>query len=66
MTFLKAEGGRVAYQRSLEGNTIRIYVNRSGEDWDISGEKMLLGHELRHMAPGAITLAPGGWCITEV
>ena len=66
VTFLTAQGGRLAYQRREAEDQVRIYVNRSEENWDISGGKLLLGHEVRHTAPDCVTLAPGGWCITEV
>ena len=65
IAFFSTQGGKLGYRRSLEGSTVRIYVNRSEGVWDISGGTLLLGHELRHMAPGVVSLAPGGWCITE-
>ena len=65
VTFFSREGGRLGYQRSLEESTVKIDVNRSREDWDISGGKLLLGHDIKRLSPGEATLSPGGWCITE-
>ena len=63
--FFQASDRRIGFCRSYEGKTLRIYVNRSTEAWEIPATKVLLGHDLRTVAPTWVTLAPMGFCITE-
>ena len=65
MEFFQAGSGKLGFKRTLEGTTLRIYVNRSDAPWDVSGGQLLLGHNLRNVAPEMLCLAPMGWCITE-
>ncbi len=63
--FFQAAEGKLAFKRQQGETTVRIYVNRSEENWDVDAGALLLGHNLRHVAPGKVCLAPMGWCITE-
>ncbi len=63
--FLHAAEQKVAFIRSYREQTIRVCVNRSGENWDIPAGKLLYGHNLRNVAPDWLTLAPMGFCILE-
>ena len=63
--FFQAGDQRIGFSRSYEGKTLRIYVNRSCDNWEIPGEKVLLGHNLHTVAPTWVTLSPMGFCITE-
>ena len=65
IVFFHGENGRLAFKRTLEGSTVRIYVNHSDDVWDVSANRLLMGHNLRNVAPGQVCLAPRGWCITE-
>ena len=56
---------RLAFSRSFDGKTLRIYVNRGHDHWEIPRGKMLLGHNLRSVAPEWLQLAPMGFCIVE-
>ena len=60
LTFFHAGGGRLGYTRSLNGQHVKIYANRSGEPWEIPTGKVLLHHGLQ-----AGNLFPMGICITE-
>ena len=58
--FLHAGGGRLAFARVLKGSRIRIYVNLSGENWQIPAGKVLLARNCENLS-----LAPMGMCILE-
>ena len=60
LRFYRAEGGRLHYTRTLPGQAVQIYVNRSSEHWELPAGKVLLAHGLREN-----TLAPMGICIME-
>lgn len=63
--FFHAHGQKVGFSREYQGKKLRIYVNRSSENWDISGGRVLFGYHLRSVAPDWVTLSPMGLCITE-
>ena len=63
--FFQAGQGRIGYSRSLDGQTVRIYVNHSDAPWQISGGNILLGLHLDRVASDGIVLAPMGMCIVE-
>ena len=65
MTFLSWEHRKIGFLRSLEGKKIRVYVNLSGERWELPGGKLLLGHRLYTVAPEALALEPMGFCAVE-
>ncbi len=60
--FLVAGDHRLGFTRSYAGQTVQIYLNRSGNDWDIPAGKILLGHSLKTLTPHQLTLAPMGFC----
>ena len=60
LTFFHAGGGRLGYTRNLNGQHVKIYVNRSGEPWEIPAGKVLLHRGLQEDG-----LSPMGICITE-
>ena len=57
--------GRIGFSRSYQGKKCRVYCNRSGESWDIPAGKLLLGHNLRTVAPNWLTLGENGFCVVE-
>ncbi len=63
--FFQAEDQRVGFSRAGEKTAVKIYVNRSEDDWDIPAGKLLLGHSLHTVAPNWLTLSPMGWCVVE-
>ena len=64
--FFQAGDRRIGFSRSLNGRTVRVYANRSEDVWEVSGGKLLLGHNLQAAAPQWLTLQPMGWCVMEV
>ena len=63
--FFQSGNGRIGFIREYENKQLRIYVNHSDTDWEISGRRVLLGHNLHSMAPTWVSLSPMGFCITE-
>ena len=63
INFFKADHQMIGFTRSYQGQTIRVYLNRSGDVWEIAPGKILLGHNMRTVAPDQITLAPKGFCV---
>ena len=56
---------KLSFSRSYEGKTLRIYVNRGHDNWEVSGGKLLMGHNLRNVAPDWLLIAPMGFCVLE-
>lgn len=63
--FFQAGDGLLGFTRSHGGKTLRIYLNRSLDHWDIPAGKVLLGQNLRTVAPTWLSVNPMGFCITE-
>ena len=66
ISFFHATDRRLGFQRCYNGSKVRIYANRSRNEWTIPSGRILLGHNLYTVAPSSITLAPMGFCIVEV
>ena len=63
--FFHAGAQKLGFSRNLNGQQVRIYINRSPSSWVIPAGRILYGHNLRTVAPDWLTLAPMGFCITE-
>ena len=63
--FFQAKNRMLGFTRELEGQRIRIYINRSHDNWDIEPGRILLGHNLELVARDRIRLAPMGLCAVE-
>ena len=64
--FFHAGDRRLGFSRSYEGKRLRIYVNRSDDNWDIpSGKALLYGHNMQTVAPTWMSLGPMGFCVVE-
>lgn len=61
--FFQAEGGRVGFSRSLDGQTLEVYVNQSEMPWEIPAGQVLYGRNLQVVAPTWLTLGHGGFCL---
>ena len=59
--FFQFGSNRLGFTRQFAGKQVNIYLNRSGEPWEIPAGHVLLSHNLR-----ANTLTSMGFCITEV
>jgi glycosidase len=63
--FFQAGDKHLGYSRSYQGKTVKVYVNRSGDSWEIPTGNILLGYNLQIIAPTSLTLGPRGFCIVE-
>ena len=63
--FFRAGSGQLGFTRSYGGKTVKVYINGSGHSWDVPSGKILLGHNLRTVAPNWMTIAPMGLCVLE-
>ena len=63
--FSEAEDKRLSFSRTYEGKTVRVYVNRSGDPWDIPAGKVVLASNMKTVAPDWLTLGPRGFCLVE-
>lgn len=63
--FTYATDHRLAFTRRYGDKRVRIYVNRNMDAWDIPAGKVIMGHNLRTVAPNWLSLAPQGFCVVE-
>ncbi len=63
--FFRAQQGQLGFCRSYAGRTLKIYVNRSEQAWEISTGAVLLGKGVRQVAPNWISLQPMGFCVIK-
>ena len=61
--FTLAADRHLAFTRTWQDETVRIYINRSGDAWDIPAGRVLFGRNLQTVAPDSLTLAPHGFCM---
>lgn len=63
--FFQAGDGKLGFSRSYGGKTVKIYLNRSLDAWEVPAGKLVMGHNLRTVAPEWLSVAPQGFCIVE-
>ena len=63
--FFEAQDKHIGFTRSYKGETLRIYVNRSADIWEIPHQKILLGYNLQFVSKDLLTIGPRGFVITE-
>ena len=61
--FFKADHQMIGFTRSYQGQKLSVYLNRSGDIWELTPGKLLLGHNMHTVAPDRISLAPKGFCV---
>ena len=65
ISFFEAGDKHVGFTRSYKGETLRIYVNRSADAWEISAGKIVLGYNLQLVTEDILTVGPRGFVILE-
>ena len=65
ISFQTAGDKHLAYTRCYEGRQYAIYVNRSGDPWQVPAGKVRMGKYLDTVAPDQLILSPHGFCIVE-
>ena len=63
--FFQAGDKHLGFTRSHDGQTVRVYANRSGDSWEIPYGKILLGYNLQIVSRDSLVIGPRGFCITE-
>jgi glycosidase len=63
--FFEAGDKHIGFTRSYEGRTFQIYVNRSGDPWEIPTHRLYFGVNMKIVAKDFLTIGPRGFCITE-
>lgn len=63
--FTYATDHRLAFVRRCSTGMVRVYVNRNMDAWDIPAGRVLMGHNLRTVAPNWLSLAAQGFCVVE-
>lgn len=63
--FFQYSNLQLGFTRSYQGKTLRIYVNRSSDNWEIPAGKLLLGHNLLEVGSDGICLGHMGYCVVE-
>ena len=63
--FFEAGDKHLGYIRSFGEKIVKVYVNRSGDPWDVPAGKVVFGYNLQTVAIDALTLAPRGFCLVE-
>ncbi len=63
--FFAAGDKHIGFTRSYNGHTFRIYVNRSGDPWEIPTNRLYFGVNMKIIAKDLLTIGPRGFCITE-
>lgn len=65
ITFQTAMDKHLAYTRCYEGQKFTVYVNRSGDAWQVPAGKVRMGKNLDTVARDQLILSPHGFCIVE-
>ena len=63
--FFTAEDRHLGYTRTYQGKTVKVYVNRNSDPWDIPAGNVVFGCNLQILAPDWLSLAPKGFCLVE-
>ena len=63
--FFAAGDKHLGFSRSYGGKTIKIYVNRSGDPWEIAPGRVIFGRNLQTISHSSLVLAPRGFCAVE-
>jgi glycosidase len=65
LEFFQAGDQKIGFSRSLNGKKLRIYVNRSSDEWEVPAGRLLYGYQLLTVAPTWLSISPMGFCIVE-
>ena len=63
--FFEAADKHIGFTRSYRDETLRIYVNRSADVWEIPAGSIVLGYSLQLVTKDALTIGPRGFVIVK-
>lgn len=65
IAFTSAQNGKISFTRCCDGEKVEIYVNHSGQPWQIPAGTLLYGENLHTTAPDWLTVDEMGFCIVR-
>ena len=65
MQFTQAVNNQISFTRTSGDQTIRVYVNRGSDDWEIPVGRILLARNMLTVADDQLVLGHNGFCILE-
>lgn len=65
ISFFQAGDKHLGFLREYNGQSVKIYVNRSGDPWEIPSGKVLYGQNIALVCNSRLVLAPRGFCAVE-
>ena len=63
--FQQAVNNQISFTRTYKEQTIRVYVNRGSDDWEIPVGRILLARNMLTVSPDSLCLGHNGYCILE-
>ena len=63
--FFEAGDKHVGFQRSCGEETLKIYVNRSADTWEIPSGRIMLGYNLQLVAQESLVIGPRGFVMIK-
>jgi len=63
--FQQAVNNQISFTRTHQEQTIRVYMNRGSDDWEIPMGRILLARNLLTVATDQLVLGHNGYCIVE-
>ena len=63
--FQYALNNQISFTRTYGDQTIRIYVNRGSDDWEIPVGRILLARNMLTVADDQLVMGHNGFCIVE-
>ena len=63
--FSQAVNNQISFTRTSGAQTIRVYVNRGSDDWEIPMGRVLLARNMLTVAADQLVLGHNGFCILE-
>ena len=63
--FFAAGDKHIGFTRSYNGQSVKVYANRSADAWEVPYGKILLAFNLQVVGQDCLVVGPRGFCITE-
>ena len=63
--FFQNMNNQLGFTRTYKGKTLRIYVNRSSDDWKIPVGKILLARNMQTISDDELVVGHNGYCLVE-
>ena len=63
--FFEAGDKHLGFTRTYGGRTFRVYVNRSGDPWEIPTNRLYFAMNMKVIAKDRLIIGPRGFCVTE-